>query len=114
MPYPSPSPASTTSNAIGGSCSMAYPQADMDNYNHHSSDYALLSRYNARLDGYIYGPPVPVTSVAVVSAVTPVFGGISYNIPNFTGAGGSSYTNLQAAYNGSGGCGANYASLFAS
>ena len=98
--------------ATGGSCAAAYPHANMDNYNHFPADYALLSRYNSRLDGYIYGPPIPVTSTAVVSAVTPVWGGVAYKVANFTGALGSSYTNLQAAYAGSGGCGANYASLF--
>ena len=105
-------PVMVSDAVMGGSCAAAYPQANMDNYNHYPADYALLSRYNSRLDGYIYGPPIPVTSTAVVSAVTPVWGGVAYKVANFTGALGSSYTNLQAAYAGSGGCGANYASLF--
>jgi len=110
MTNQSPSATVATATTLGRSCAATYPQSDgmkssYDGY------YASLGQYNTHLDGYVYGPPIAVSSTAVVSAITPVWGGVAFKKENFIGALGSSYTTLGAAYGGAGGCGANYASL---
>ena len=100
---------------VSGACAMTYPITGMDNYNHYPANYAQLKNYNDRSnDQFIYGPPVPITSVANVAVVSPQFGGVSVRNPNFVGASASSYATMQVAYGSSNNCGANYnASLWA-
>lgn len=93
---------------VTGSCAMTYPVVSQDNYNHYPADYASLATYNTRSDQYIYGPPIPVTSVATVAVVSPQWGGVSVRNPNFVGATASSYATMQNAYGQFNGCGANY------
>lgn len=93
---------------VTGSCALTYPIVGSDNYNHYPADYAQLKNYSTRMDQYIYGPPVPVTSVANVAIISPTWGGVSVQNPNFVGASASSYTTMQNAYGQFNGCGSNY------
>lgn len=93
---------------VNGACAMTYPITGSDTYNHYPADYAQLKSYNTRMDQYVYGPPVPVTSVANVAIISPQWGGISVRNPNFGGASTSSYATMQLAYGQFNGCGSNY------
>jgi len=93
---------------VNGACAMTYPIVNQDNYNHYPADYASLKTYNSRMDRYIYGPPIPVTSTANVAIISPQWGGVSVSNPNFVGASASSYATMQNAYGQFNGCGANF------